>query len=227
MARQIVKESFYILCNRFAFFIPPGIIAAILAVASSVFPQSEVPVYRFIFNFLICLFAEVPCIAVYYGKGPVATIRDRLLSLLLVVTLRCLFLLCAGFVSDYISNVMGEDAGKLVFTLVLLVIRTIIDLFFYFTVIEIIKNDSRTGAATKASLSILSSNKAWNIGLYVRIILFEFAVLLVFVLVIAILIGVLSALAPISLWLIFIPILSSLFAVYLPIRICHYYEAIS
>lgn len=233
MARQIVKESFYIYCNRFKLYIIPGIFALAI-IAANLLLSKVLTVPPIIITLAVIVLAEVPCITIFYEKRLPEVISKNGLSLLISILTYCVVLLAMQYAFSFIGHFAGEHLTGNLVTVALRICETILKLLFSFVYIQIIKNGCNIKQSTQNTVKILSANKAWNIALFIKIaitiVIVVTLLLIVFSILLSILTAILSILSQTITTIVVFALCASVVVILIPymnIVTCSYFESIS
>lgn len=224
MARQIVKESFYIYCNKFKQYSLFGLIFFIIYLLYSRFNFLSLTVTP-----LLMITAEIPCYAVFYNKNPIQCILQNIKTLLFFIICYTALTFLMQYISNSITAVMSIGVEKAITNLFFSIISTIFHVSVTFLLTYSIKKNCGIKAALTAYTDVFSGNKAWNIGLYIKISFVELGFFLILLAILSIISLILSSiklfamLAGILLPALFIALIFP----YLCIRMCNYCETVS
>lgn len=223
MARQIVKESFYIYCNRFKQYSLFGLIFFIIYLLHSHFNFPS-----FTITPLLMITAEIPCYAVFYNKNPIQCILQNIKTLLFFIMCYTALTFLMQYISNSIVAVMNIGGEKIITNLFFSIISTILHVSVTFLLTYSIKKDCGIKEAFTAYADVFSENKAWNIGLYIKISFVELGFFLILLVILFIISPILSSveifavLAGTLLPALFIALIFP----YLCISMCNYCEAV-
>ncbi len=231
MAREIVRNSFYITLNTFKRYIFMYVFLAVYFIALFVLQRNGItpPQYlNILITFLFTVVAEMPCFAIFYGKSPLQYIKENTATLLITSLIYSIIL----FASKYIFSVVGGFASNGVEVMLLSILSGVINvvlyIFFSFALIGAIKSDYGIKETFSVTADALLKDKAYNIGLFVKILFIEIFAVIAFFLVFMLFIGLVSMMVPQSLkgiiagiatYIFFLPIYP-----YMCIRMCNCYE---
>lgn len=227
MARQIVRESFYVYCNRFREFIPFGCISAVLYFTLSYFST-----LFFLLAPLLIITCEIPCYSLFCNKSPVHALRENPKTILFFVVCYIVVVSASRYASSLPQQIMSSEVEIFIANLLLNVIFTVLQVSIAFLLIYSIKNNCGAKEAFSKYADVFSSNRAWKIWLYLKICLVEFGcVLVLLIAVLAIPFSTLPLL-PFSenlttiVMTLFVSISFGVFYPYISIRMCRYCEEI-
>ena len=227
MARQIVRESFYIYCNRFKEFIPFGCI-----VATFYFTLSCVSSLLFLLGPLLIITCEIPCYSLFCNKRPIQALRENPKPILFFSICDIAVVLASRYSFTFPEQIMNFEIEISIAKLLLNVIFTILQVSVSFLLIHSIKKNCGIKEAFSKYADVFSSNRAWKVWLYVKVCLVEFGYMLVLIaglLVITFLMRTLLQFPEnlaITITTIFFLIFVYVFYPYMYIRMCNYCEEI-
>ncbi len=227
MARQIVRESFYIYCNRFREFLPFGCISAVLYFTLSYFSS-----LFFLLGPLLIIICEIPCYSLFCNKRPFRVLRENPKAILFFAICNIAVVSASRYFFALIERIMSYEIEISVAKLLLNVILTVLQVSVSFLLIYSIKKNCKIKEALSEYADVFSSNRAWKVWLYVKVCLVEFGYMLVLIIGILIIPFLIRVFFPftenltIKMVVIFFSILEYAFFPYIYIRMCNYCEEI-
>lgn len=226
MARQIVRESFYIYCNRFREFFPFACICVGIYFTLYYFSSLS-----FLLAPLLIITCEIPCYCLYYNK-PIQALCENPGTILFFSICNIAVVSVSRYSFALIQQLMSSGIEIFITKLLFNVILTVLQVSVTFLLIYSVKKNCKMKESLSKYADIFSSNRAWKVWLYVRVCLVEIGYMLAFIIVILIIPFLIRAFLPFTenlitkMVVIFFSILEYAFFPYTYIRMCNYCEEI-